>query len=127
MHIQIKDLLLPGGKVELKFFTLSGLSHNIYPSWINITTFKHNQEATLYPHVLTSALLSQTLSQVHLLGSTSPDYQSLPQFLSICKSFKTISYLSLFYVGRRVLHHVVRNNDTVHPQATYLLEHNSLD
>ena len=73
--------------MELKFSKLSGLSHNIYPSWINITTSEHNQEAALYPQELTSTLLSQKLSQVHLLGSTSPDYQSLSQFLSICKSF----------------------------------------
>ena len=53
---------------------------------IKWTTSERNQEATLYPQVLTSALLSQRLSQVHLSGSTSPDYQGLPQFLSICKS-----------------------------------------
>ena len=74
--------------MELKFSTLSGLRicHNIYPSWINITTSEHNQEVALYPQVSTSTLLSQRLSQVHLLGSTSHNYQSLPQFLSICKS-----------------------------------------
>ena len=75
--------------MELKFSTLSGLRilcHNIYPSWINITTSERNQEAALYPQVSTLALLSQRPSQVHLLGSTSPNYQSLLQFLSICMS-----------------------------------------
>ena len=43
---------------------------NIYPSWINITIPEHNQEATLHPQELTSALLIQMLSQVHPLGST---------------------------------------------------------
>ena len=85
MCIRIKDLLLPGGKVELKFSTLSG--YNIYPSFINITTSEHNPEAALCLQELTSALPSQRLSQAHLLGSTSPDYQSLPQFLLVCKSF----------------------------------------
>ena len=39
---------------------------NIYPSWIGITTSERNQEAALYPEELTSALLIQRLSQVHL-------------------------------------------------------------
>ena len=60
--------------MELKFSTLSGLRicHNIYPSWIDITTSEHNQEVALCLQELTSALPSQRLSQVHLLGSTSP-------------------------------------------------------
>ena len=58
----------------------------IYPTWIDITTSERNQEAPLYLQVSTSALLIQMPSQVHLLGSTSHDYQSLPQLLSICKS-----------------------------------------
>ena len=40
------------------------------PSWIDITTSEHNQEATLHLQELTSALLIQRLFQVHLLGST---------------------------------------------------------
>ena len=59
---------------------------NTYPRWKGITNSEHNQEATLYPQELTSALLIQRPYQVHLLGSTSPDYQGFPQFLSICKS-----------------------------------------
>ena len=59
---------------------------NIYPTGIDITTSEHNQEATLYPQVSTSALLSQRLTQVRLRGSSSHDYQCLPQFLLICKS-----------------------------------------
>ena len=100
---------------------------NIYPSRIDITTSEHNQEVTLYPQVLTSALPLQRLSQVHFLGSTLHDYQSLPQFLSICKSSYTISYPLLFYIDRRVLHQVVTNSDAMHPQAVYLLQDNSLD
>ena len=72
--------------MELKFFILNGSDYNTYLTEISITTSEHNQEATLNPQVSTSALLSQMPSQVHLLGSTSNDYQSLPQFLSICKS-----------------------------------------
>ena len=86
MCVRIKGLLLPGGKVELKCSTLNGWCHNIYFSCINITTSERNQEATLYPQELTLTLPSQRLSQVFLLGSTSPDYQGLPQFLSVCKS-----------------------------------------
>ena len=51
--------------------------------WINITNSECNQEATLYPQELTSALLIQKLSQVHLTGNTSHDYWGLLQFLSI--------------------------------------------
>ena len=112
MHMRIKDHLLPGEKVELKFFILNG--YNIYPTWINITNSEHNQEVTLYPQVLTSTLLSQIPFQVHLLGSTSHDYQSLPQFLSICKSSKTISYPLLFFIGHHVFHQVVKNCNTIH-------------
>ena len=50
------------------------------------TNSECNQEAALYPHELTSTLLSQMLSQVHLLGNTSHDYPGLQRFLSICKS-----------------------------------------
>ena len=77
-------------------------SDNIYPTGIHITIPEHNREATLYPQELTSALLIQILSQVpegprwclhpapssaeaHLTANTSHDYQSLQQFLSICK------------------------------------------
>ena len=76
-----------GGKVELKFSILNGSDYNTYLTEISITTSEHNQEATLYPQVSASALLSQWPSQVHLLGSTSPENQSLLQFLSVCKSF----------------------------------------
>ena len=64
-------------KGELRSFTLSGLSHNIYPTWIDITTSEHNQEATLCFQGLTSALLIQRVSQDHLLGNTSHDYWGL--------------------------------------------------
>ena len=70
----------------LKFSTLNGSDYNTYLTEIKISTFEHNQEATLYPQELTSALLIQMPSRAHLLGSTSHDYQSLPKFLSICKS-----------------------------------------
>ena len=50
-------------------------SDDIYPSWINITSPERNQEATLYPQELTSALLIQMLSWVHLRGNTSCDYR----------------------------------------------------
>ena len=73
--------------MELKFSILNGSDYNTYLTETSITTFEHNQEATLYPQVLTSALISQRLSQVHLLASTSHDYQRFPQFLSVCKSF----------------------------------------
>ena len=56
------------------------LSDNIYPTGINITIPECNQEGTLYPQELTSALLIQMLSQVHLTGNTSRDYQSLQRF-----------------------------------------------
>ena len=75
---------------------------------------------------LTSAFPSQRLSQDHS-GSTSCDYQGLPQFLSICHSCWTISHLLLCVIGRHVLHQVVTNNDTIHPQAMYLLEDNYLN
>ena len=85
--MKIKDPLymLPEGKVELKLSILSGLRILCHKYYL-ITTSERNQEAALCPQELTLALLSQRLSQVHLSGSTSPDYQSLPQFLSICKS-----------------------------------------
>ena len=59
---------------------------NIYPTGINITIPERNQEAALYPQELTSALLIQKLSRVHLhragplwglTGNTSHDCQSL--------------------------------------------------
>ena len=59
---------------------------NIYPSWIDITNSERSQEATLCLQGLTSALLIQMASQIHLLGNTSHDYHSRPQFLLICKS-----------------------------------------
>ena len=59
--------------------------HNIYLSLINITNSECNQDVTLCLQELTSTLLIQMLSQAHLLGNTSHDYPSLPQFLSICK------------------------------------------
>ena len=86
MNMRMEGHLLPGGKVELKFSILNGSDYNTYLSEICITTSEHNQEATLYSQELTSTLLSQMPFQVHLLGSKSPDYQSLPQFLSVCKS-----------------------------------------
>ena len=45
---------------------------------------EHNQEATLYPQELTSTLLIQKLSQVHLTDNTSLNYQGFQRFLSIC-------------------------------------------
>ena len=60
---------------------------NIYPSWIDIITSEHNQEAALCLQELTSTFLIQKLFQAYLLGSTSHDYQGLLRFLSICKSF----------------------------------------
>ena len=87
MHMRIEGHLLSGGKMELKFSILNGSDYNTYLTEISITTSERSQEATRYPQVSTSALLSQRLSQVHLLGSTSHDYQSFSQFLSICKSF----------------------------------------
>ena len=47
---------------------------NIYATGINITISERNQEATLYPQELTSALLIQKLYQGHPLGNTSCDY-----------------------------------------------------
>ena len=58
MHMKIEGCILPGGKADLRSFTLSGLSHNIYPSWIDITTSEHNQEVALCLQELTSALPS---------------------------------------------------------------------
>ena len=90
---------------------------NIYPSWIDITNSEHNQEVALDSQELTSALPSQRPSQVHLLRSTLHDYQSLPQFILICKSFWTIFYPLLFCDGHHVLPWVATNSDTTHPQA----------
>ena len=81
MRMRIESHLLPGGKVELKFSILNGSDYDTYLTEISITTFEHNQEATLYPQVSTSALLSQRPSQAHLLGSTSHNYQSFSNFL----------------------------------------------
>ena len=39
---------------------------------------ERNQVATLYLQELTSTLLIQMLSQVHLTGNTSRDYQGFP-------------------------------------------------
>ena len=83
MHMRVEGHLLPSGMVELKFSILNGFDL----TEISITTFEDNQEATLYPQVSTPALLSQRPSEVVVLGSTSCDYQSFPQFLSVCKSF----------------------------------------
>ena len=79
-----------------------------------------NQEATV-------SLLIQMPSQAHLLGNTSPDYQYLPQFLSVCKSFKTIFYPLPCVSDHHVFHWAVIGIDTTHPQAVYLLEDSSLD
>ena len=86
MRMRIEGHLLPGRIVELKFSILNGSDYNTYLTEISITTSEHNQEATLCPQDFTSALLIQRLSQVHLLGSTSRDYQGFPQFPSVCKS-----------------------------------------
>ena len=58
MHKRIEGHLLPGGKVELKFSTLSGLRicHNTYLTEISITTSERDQEVTLCLQELTSAL-----------------------------------------------------------------------
>ena len=96
MPIRIKDLLLLEGKVEQKFSRLSGLRINIYPSRINIIISERSQEATVYLQELTSTLLSRRLCPVHLLGNTSQDWQSIPQFLSNSKSSQTIFYPLLF-------------------------------
>ena len=74
-----------------KFLCWSPLLWEVSLSWETLpmgnisTNSECNQEEALYPQELTSALLIPMLSQVNLLGSTSHDYQSLPQFLSICK------------------------------------------
>ena len=88
---------------------------------------ERNQEAALYPQELTSALLIQMPSQVHLIGNTSHNYQSLQQFLSICKFSLTIFYLLLCIIDHRVPYQVLIGTDTTHPQAMCLLVDSSLD
>ena len=99
-------------------------------SWFSscgpITIPEHNQEATLYLQELTSAPPIQKLVQVHLRGNTSRDYQGFQQFLSIYKFPLTISYQLLCVTGHHVLHRVVIDIDTIHPQAVPLLEDKSL-
>ena len=99
---------------------------NIHPSWINITIPEHNQEVAQCLQELASALLIQMLFQAHLIGNTSHDYQSLQQFLLICKWPLTTPYQLLCIVGHRALHWVVIGIDTIHPQVIYLLVGNSL-
>ena len=90
------------------------------------TNSEHNQEVTLYPQELKSALLIQMLSQVHLTGSTLHNCLRLPQFLSICKFSYTISYQLLYISDHHVPHRVATNSDTTHPQVIYLTQDNSL-
>ena len=61
MHMRTEGHLLPGGKVVLKFSILKGSDYNTYLTEINITTFEHNLEVTLYPQELTLTLLIQRL------------------------------------------------------------------
>ena len=103
------------------------LFDNIYPTGINITIPERNQEATLYPQELTSALLIQNLFRVHLSDSTSCDYQSLQQPLSICKFSWTTPYWLLFDIGHHVLHWVVIDTYTIHPLVIYLLQDRPLN
>ena len=86
MRIRIKGLLLKGEKVEPKFSTLSGLSSNIYPTGINITTSEHNQEVAVSSGININSSFTKALSGPSL-DNISYDYQGLPQFLSICESF----------------------------------------
>ena len=94
---------------------IGGSTINIYPTGINITRPECNQEVTLYPQELTSTLLIQKLSQVHLRGNTSNDYQSLQPFPSICKWPLTTPYQLLSIIGHCVLHRVVIGTNTTHP------------
>ena len=80
--------------VDEKIYNINWCNWQYLSSWINITWSlaplgptrpEHNQEATLYPQELTSTLLIQIIFPVHLLNSTSPDYQVIPLPLSICK------------------------------------------
>ena len=66
-------------------------------------------------------------SQAHLTGNASHDYQGFPRFLSIYKFPLTISYPLLCVIGHHVLHWVVIDIDTTHPQAVPLHEDNSLN
>ena len=102
-------------------------SDNICPTGINIARPERNQEATLYPQELTSALLTQMLSWVHLTGNTSHDCQSLQQFLSICKFSLTTPYQLLCAISHHVPHQVVIGTDTTHPLVIYLLQDRPLD
>ena len=71
--------------------------------------------------------MSINSSDTKALSGSSLDYQkSLPQPLLIYKFSKTIFYLLLSCAGHRVLLQVAASNDTIHPQATYLLEDNFL-
>ena len=107
---------------ERAFASLRSWSSSCGP----ITIPEHNQEATLYLQELASTLPIQKLSQVHLQGNTSLDYQGFPQFLSICNFPLTISYQLLCAAGHLVLLRVVIGIDTIHPQEVPLLEDNSL-
>ena len=106
-------------------FTGTKISRNIYLSWINITIFGHNLEATCVfrnEH----QLFQYKGSQAHPRGNTLPNYQSLTQPLSICKFSWTIFYPWLCVVGRHILLRVAGGINTIHPQATYLPKDNSL-
>ena len=91
-----------------------------------ITIPEHNHVATLCLQELASTLLIQKLIQVHLRGNTSPDYQVIPLPISIYKFPLTISYQLLCVAGHHVLHRVLIDIDTTHPQAVPLLVDNSL-
>ena len=66
------------------------------------------------------------LSQAHLRGNTTRNYLGLPRPLSICKFPLTTPYPLLCAIGHCVLHQVVTNSDTIHPQVIDLLQDNSL-
>ena len=93
---------------------------------VALTIPERDQEATLYLQELTSTLPIQKLSQAHLTGNRSHDYQGFQRFLSIYKFPLTISYQLLYAAGHRVLHRVVIGIDTTHPQEVPLLVDNSL-
>ena len=63
----------------LEVSVIESFTNNIYPTGINITILERNQEATLYLHELTSTLLIQKLSPVHVHLIT-----RLPGFSTIC-------------------------------------------
>ena len=60
---------------SLRFLHENHNCSNIYPSWIDITTFGRNLEATLCLRELTSARLIKRVIQVHMRGNTFPDCQ----------------------------------------------------